>query len=1071
MKSMQRALSMILTVLMCLSLFPVGGLASEEVPDEAEAYEEAQIIAWEEESIEEEALAREELAEEEAAAETEVPAEEVEEPDVEESAEEAVDVTGEEVKETEDSVATDEVLDTITDGSPSTDYTLTGNQSDDIVSVAVAQKGKKAADFGFTTAWCAYFVSWCGKIAASNLFTKSFGTAKDMAVYMCNNNQGKLYYFTDAVKTSLDNKNAGTPDYSTGNYISTSRSSFTPQKGDLIIFNWESSGGFYWDHIGIVTSVSGNTVYYADGNGGSGTTTTRTVRTGLSRSKTNTEIIAYIRPNYSTSSSTAALSISGAVYPSGTLTSGSSFGLRGIISSGYKLTNVSAYVYDIYGNAKLSYSVNPGATSYDIQTGGLNSAFSFGKLSDGSYTYVVRATDASGTTKTLINSDFIIGTATAVPSYTMSFNANGGSGSMSSMTVKYGSDFTLTANAFSKTGYTFSGWNVKRNGDGKWYVKGQGWLTESEISSGGYTRSVYTDEDSKTFDDSWTKGYNGTSSYTFYAIWTASTYTVTFNANGGSVSTTSKSVAYGSTCGTLPTPTRTGYKFVGWSQTLAGDMITADTVITGNMTLYARWSRNSNIGNKITFDANGGTLPGAETTYTADGVNTARASGTVVIYDESGATVGTNSYGTEVTVSAEGKITGVRQYGSGTQSVVPTGGLVISGHGSGSSASAVFVEGMSVGQYVGVNYATKQVSVYDSYEAYLVGKKYVTAGSTYGELPTPTREGYIFVGWYTAVSGGSQVTSTSTYTTDTLYAHWTPAEVTILSEPSAIVYKDMPSELIITVGGNLPNEYYMHCEIADGKIADSQWGEWDGDSISLSVIGLSAGNTTMYISLCDSNTDEVLETISVEITVVDDSSLQLVVTDATARAGETVTVSVRTKNNPGIKGIGAVVDYDSTVLQLVSASGQISSGTWMVDSIADDGVIVWYSTDAFTDDSDIVTLTFRVLDTAQTGTTVVGLTFGDWDSVSDVDGNDLANVYVTEGTVTITDRTPGDINGDGRVNISDVVLLAEYVKARGTGVAVVSGSTDVNGDGKGNISDVVLLAEYVKARGVGVAIH
>jgi hypothetical protein len=388
---------------------------------------------------------------------------------------------------------------------------------------------------------------------------------------------------------------------------------------------------------------------------------------------------------------------------------------------------VSAYVYDIYGTAKLSYSVNPGATSYNIQTGGLNSAFSFGKLSDGSYRYVVKATDASGTTKTLIDSDFVIGTAT-VASYTMSFNANGGSGSMSSMTVKYGSNFTLTANAFTKTGYTFSGWNVKRNGDGKWYVKGQGWLSDSEISSGGYTRAVYADEDSKTFDDSWTKGYSGTSSYTFYAIWTAKA--------------------------------------------------TAET-----------------------------------------------------------------------------------------------------------------------------------------------------------------------------------------------------------------------------------------------------------------------------------------------------SSLQLGVTNAAAKAGGTVTVSVQVKNNPGIKGISAVVDYDSTVLQLVSASGKISTGTWEIDTIAADNAVLWYSDTAFTADGDIMTLTFRVKDSAKAGTTAVSLKFGAWDSVSDVNGNDIEGFSVVAGTVTIGDRTPGDVNGDGKVNISDVVRLAEYVKARGTGVQVVSGSTDINGDGKVNISDVVRLAEYVKARGTGVVIY
>ena len=54
--------------------------------------------------------------------------------------------------------------------------------------------------------------------------------------------------------------------------------------------------------------------------------------------------------------------------------------------------------------------------------------------------------------------------------------------------------------------------------------------------------------------------------------------------------------------------------------------------------------------------------------------------------------------------------------------------------------------------------------------------KEVTNGGTYGELPTPTRDGYTFDGWYTAIDGGTQITpetavSLSGY--QTLYAHWT----------------------------------------------------------------------------------------------------------------------------------------------------------------------------------------------------------------------------------------------------------------------------------------------------------
>lgn len=53
--------------------------------------------------------------------------------------------------------------------------------------------------------------------------------------------------------------------------------------------------------------------------------------------------------------------------------------------------------------------------------------------------------------------------------------------------------------------------------------------------------------------------------------------------------------------------------------------------------------------------------------------------------------------------------------------------------------------------------------------------KSVTYGSTYGTLPTPTRQGHEFLGWFTAASGGSQVTSSTTVSitaNQILYAHW-----------------------------------------------------------------------------------------------------------------------------------------------------------------------------------------------------------------------------------------------------------------------------------------------------------
>ena len=73
---------------------------------------------------------------------------------------------------------------------------------------------------------------------------------------------------------------------------------------------------------------------------------------------------------------------------------------------------------------------------------------------------------------------------------------------------------------------------------------------------------------------------------------TVNTYKVTFNPNGGSVSPTGKTVTYGEPYGTLPTPQREGYGFLGWyTAASGGSKITATSTvsITANQTLYAHW--------------------------------------------------------------------------------------------------------------------------------------------------------------------------------------------------------------------------------------------------------------------------------------------------------------------------------------------------------------------------------------------------------------------------------------------------------------------------------------------------
>ena len=96
-----------------------------------------------------------------------------------------------------------------------------------------------------------------------------------------------------------------------------------------------------------------------------------------------------------------------------------------------------------------------------------------------------------------------------------------------------------------------------------------------------------------------------TADVTYYAHWMAKSYTVKFDAKGGSGGQES-TLTYGSKFGELPTPSRTGYIFAGWwTAASGGEQVTAATKVTSSVTYYAHWTASTTY--KVTFDKNGGT--------------------------------------------------------------------------------------------------------------------------------------------------------------------------------------------------------------------------------------------------------------------------------------------------------------------------------------------------------------------------------------------------------------------------------------------------------------------------------
>ncbi len=167
--------------------------------------------------------------------------------------------------------------------------------------------------------------------------------------------------------------------------------------------------------------------------------------------------------------------------------------------------------------------------------------------------------------------------------YKVSFDKNGGNGTTNDIEVLYGGVYGQLPTP-TRTGYTFDGWYTAVTGGSK--VTATTTVTE-------------------------------TTAHTLHAHWTANTYTVTYNKNGGTITNESKYTSYTYGTGlTLPTPTRTGYRFGGWytSSGLTGTAATSiSSTATGNKTYYAKWTANTYT---VTYNKNSGTITN-ESKYTS----------------------------------------------------------------------------------------------------------------------------------------------------------------------------------------------------------------------------------------------------------------------------------------------------------------------------------------------------------------------------------------------------------------------------------------------------------------------
>jgi uncharacterized repeat protein (TIGR02543 family) len=230
-------------------------------------------------------------------------------------------------------------------------------------------------------------------------------------------------------------------------------------------------------------------------------------------------------------------------------------------------------------------------------------------------------------------------------------------------------------------------------------------------------------------------------SHTLYARWSLKVYYVWLNPTGGTVDSSKQSCVtrqHGSAIGTLPTPVRTGYSFLGWYPSQAGSArVTKNTKIVKEVSFFARWQPRIY---SVRLAANGGKLG------TASMLSVKRSHDSTLGKLPTPVRAGYSFQGWYA-----GKIKGARV---GAKTKVTT----------------------SVTYYARWKIRAYQVT-YHATGGKVAGKASASVKRSYksslGRLPIPKKAGYQFAGWYTAKTKGVKVSAkTKIAKPITLYAHW-----------------------------------------------------------------------------------------------------------------------------------------------------------------------------------------------------------------------------------------------------------------------------------------------------------
>ena len=206
----------------------------------------------------------------------------------------------------------------------------------------------------------------------------------------------------------------------------------------------------------------------------------------------------------------------------------------------------------------------------------------------------------------------------------------------------------------------------------------------------------------------------------------------------------------------------------------------------------------------------------------------------------------------------------------------------------------------------------------------------------------------------------------------------------------------------------------------------------------------------------DSNEEDTGD-ISNEYVPSDDVA-QITMPTIIGNPGESVTIPVTIKNNPGLTNLEIILGYDTEDLTLEKIeNGEIFKDEDFSDDTREDGSckFIWETTEPSTEDGILMTLTFTLNETATEEKYLLDLGV-EYSSNAD----DETYLVTVPGAITEDTRIIGDVNGDGEVDFADGIRILKHDVGLIdlTGDALITG--DVNGDGEVDFADAILVLKF-----------